>query len=124
MDKDRKPYADFVYNVDKLNVIFAAASVALILAVGWMIWDDYDREWKDQQRHANALEIHKTQADLKGAQQEIDQEQLAQIEADISGVERTLGEHQTEYDLAVSTLENLDGEWYSADQNLRTAKAK
>ena len=38
------------YNVDFLNVVFAASSIFLFLSVVWMVWDDYDREWKNTQR--------------------------------------------------------------------------
>ena len=38
------------YNVDFLNVVFAASSLFLFLSVVWMVWDDFDREWKNTQR--------------------------------------------------------------------------
>ena len=45
------------YNVDFLNVVFAASSLFLFLSVVWMVWDDYDRDWKNTQRHFAQLEI-------------------------------------------------------------------
>ena len=44
------------YNVDFLNVVFAATSLFLFLSVIWMVWDDYDRDWKNTQRHFAQLE--------------------------------------------------------------------
>ena len=44
------------YNVDFLNVVFAASSLFLFLSVIWMVWDDYDREWKNTQRSFANLE--------------------------------------------------------------------
>src|SRR5580765_7630154 len=38
------------YNVDFLNVVFAASSIFLLLSTVWMVWDDYDRDWKNTQR--------------------------------------------------------------------------
>ena len=38
------------YNIDFLNVVFAASSLFLFLSVVWMVWDDFDREWKNTQR--------------------------------------------------------------------------
>ena len=38
------------YNIDFLNVVFAASSLFLFLSVIWMVWDDFDREWKNTQR--------------------------------------------------------------------------
>ena len=44
------------YNVDFLNVVFAASSLFLFLSVIWMVWDDFDREWKKKQREFAQLE--------------------------------------------------------------------
>ena len=54
MNSEKRGFADFVYNVDKLNVVFALSSVALAISVVWMIWADFDREWKYFQREAGA----------------------------------------------------------------------
>ena len=52
------------YNIDFLNVVFAASSIFLFLSVIWMVWDDYAREWKTVQRNFVNLEIQVTQAGL------------------------------------------------------------
>ena len=38
------------YNIDFLNVVFAASSLFVLFSTVWMVWDDYDREWKNCQR--------------------------------------------------------------------------
>ena len=55
------------YNVDFLNVVFAASSLFLFLSVIWMVWDDYDREWKNTQRRFEELQVQVTQAQLQQA---------------------------------------------------------
>ena len=50
------------YNIDFLNVVFAASSLLLFFSTVWMVWDDYDREWKDYQRRFVQLETEVTQA--------------------------------------------------------------
>src|SRR5256885_15969778 len=45
------------YNVDFLNVVFAASSIFLFACVVWMVWDDFDREWKNTQRRIDRLAI-------------------------------------------------------------------
>ena len=52
------------YNVDFLNVVFAASSLFLFLSVVWMVWDDFDRDWKNTQRRFAQLEYQVTQAQL------------------------------------------------------------
>ena len=50
------------YNVDFLNVVFAASSIFLFLSVIWMVWDDFDRDWKNTQRQFAELEYQVTEA--------------------------------------------------------------
>src|ERR1700682_4138967 len=69
------------YNVDFLNVVFAASSLFLFLSVIWMVWDDYDREWKNTQRRFNQLELQVTQAQLQQADRSVDRTKLQQLEA-------------------------------------------
>src|SRR5689334_3473205 len=69
------------YNVDFLNVVFAASSLFLLLSVVWMVWDDYDREWKNTQRRFNQLEMQVTRAQLAQANNAVDKNKLAQLDA-------------------------------------------
>src|SRR3989441_4125722 len=69
------------YNVDFLNVVFAASSLFLFLSVIWMVWDDYDREWKNTQRRFNQLELQGTQAQLQQAERSVNKAKLEQLEA-------------------------------------------
>ncbi len=63
------------YNVDFLNVVFAASSLFLFLSVIWMVWDDFDRDWKKTQRSFSQLETQVTQLNLQQAGRERRQEQ-------------------------------------------------
>ena len=60
------------YNVDFLNVVFAASSLFLFLSVIWMVWDDYNRDWKKTQRRFVDLQIQVTQAQLEQATRAVD----------------------------------------------------
>ena len=48
------------YNIDFLNVVFAASSIFLFLSTIWMVWDDFDRDWKNTQRQFVQLESEVT----------------------------------------------------------------
>ena len=52
------------YNIDFLNVVFAVSSLFVLFTTVWMVWDDYDREWKNYQRDFTALEMEVTRAGL------------------------------------------------------------
>ena len=69
------------YNVDFLNVVFAASSIFLFLSVVWMVWDDFDRDWKNTQRQFVQLETQVVKADLDKASRAVDRTKLAQLEA-------------------------------------------
>ena len=66
------------YNVDFLNVVFAASSLFLFLSVIWMVWDDFDRDWKNTQRKFAQLEYQVTQASLQQAGRAVDRNKLTQ----------------------------------------------
>ncbi|MBI5150434.1 MAG: c-type cytochrome [Candidatus Omnitrophica bacterium] len=59
------------YNIERLNMIFALASCVLLLALVWMVADDYSREWKNYQRDFRALEIEKTRVKYDYAENEL-----------------------------------------------------
>ena len=60
------------YNIDRLNMIFAVASIVLLFALIWMVTDDYSREWKDYQRKFRELEIEKTRVKYDYAVNELE----------------------------------------------------
>ena len=64
------------YNVDFLNVVFAASSIFLFLSVIWMVWDDYDRDWKNTQRQFTQLELEVTRQQLTQSQRGVDRAKL------------------------------------------------
>ena len=78
------------YNVDYLNVVFAASSIFLLLSVVWMVWDDYDRDWKNTQRRFNQLELQVTQAQLQQAGRAVDRNKLQQLETQQKAVEKNI----------------------------------
>lgn len=47
------------YDKKKLNKIFAWSSAALLVATAWMIYDDWDREWKHYQRQFQEVQAER-----------------------------------------------------------------
>ena len=64
------------YNIDFLNVVFAASSIFLFLSTIWMVWDDFDREWKNTQRQFTQLELEVTRAQLAQTERGIDKAKM------------------------------------------------
>ena len=86
------------YNVDFLNVVFAASSIFLFLSVVWMVWDDYDREWKNTQRRFVDLEYQVTQAQLQQATRGVDRSKLQQLEGQRQAAEKNVTANQQKVD--------------------------
>src|SRR5260370_17674600 len=68
------------YNVDFLNVVFAASSIFLFLSVIWMVWDDFNRDWKTTQRKFAQLEYQVTLPQRQQAVNSVDKAKIAQLE--------------------------------------------
>src|SRR3954447_11148588 len=86
------------YNVDFLNVVFAASSIFLFLSVIWMVWDDFDRDWKNAQRRFANLEYQVTQAQRQQALNGVDKSKIAQLEGQKKASEQQIKANQAKVD--------------------------
>src|SRR5579872_3184437 len=86
------------YNVDFLNVVFAASSLFLFLSVIWMVWDDYDRDWKNTQRRFEDLQVQVTRAQLQQAARGVDRTKMQQLEAQLQAAQKNVAANQKTVD--------------------------
>ncbi len=112
------------YNIDFLNVVFAASSLFLFFSSLWMVWDDYDREWKGYQRQFVLLETEVTQAGLTAAQGQVDQAELARLQAEREAAEQSVASNQLQIDELQGQLDEVEAELYSANQDWQFTKAE
>src|SRR6059036_3540473 len=111
------------YNVDFLNVVFAASSLFLFLSVIWMVWDDYDRDWKSTQRRFGQLEMQVTQANLQQAGRSVDRNKLAQLQAQEAAARKNVEANQKKVDELQNRLKDADNRLYRATTDYQTMKA-
>jgi mono/diheme cytochrome c family protein len=111
------------YNVDFLNVVFAASSVFLFLSVVWMVWDDYDREWKNAQRRFSELEYQVTQAQLQQATRAVDKNKLAQLQSQETTARASISSNQARVDDIQASLKDVDVRLFRATSDFQTMKA-
>jgi mono/diheme cytochrome c family protein len=111
------------YNVDFLNVVFAASSLFLFLSVIWMVWDDYDREWKNTQRRFAQLEYQVTQQQQRQAAQKVDRSKLAQLEAQYKASEQQIAQNKAKVDELNAKLADADKTLYRATLDYNYMKA-
>src|SRR4030095_1152678 len=107
------------YNVDFLNVVFAASSIFLFLSVVWMVWDDYDREWKNTQRRFVDLEYQVTQAQLQQATRGVDRSKLQQLEGRRQAAEKNVSANQAKVDELQAKLKEADNKLYRATLDMQ-----
>lgn len=112
------------YNIDFLNVVFAASSLFLFLSVLWMIWDDYDREWKNVQRRFVLLEEEVTRANLERVERGIDRRKLAALEARRAEAEKRMEADQASIEALRAELQELENQLYRDTQDYQFAKAE
>src|SRR5438105_7359811 len=102
------------YNVDFLNVVFAASSLFLFLSVIWMVWDDYDREWKNTQRSFALLETQVTQAQLQQAARSVDRNKLTALQAQEKAAQANVAANQKKVDDLQAAAKDADTKVYRA----------
>src|SRR5213595_3642550 len=108
------------YNVDFLNVVFAASSLFLFLSVIWMVWDDFDREWKNTQRRFVQLETQVTQAQLQQAGRSVDRAKQQQLAAQLKAAEKNVVANQKKVDELQDKLKGLENRLYRVTADYQT----
>ncbi|MDP6581592.1 MAG: c-type cytochrome [Vicinamibacterales bacterium] len=111
------------YNIDFLNVVFAASSLFVLFTTVWMIWDDYDREWKNYQRQFTQLEMEVTRAGLAAAQGDVDQARVAELTSQRAAAEQELASSAAQRDELEAQLAEVERELFVATQNFQFTKA-
>ena len=111
------------YNIDFLNVVFAVSSLFVLFATVWMVWDDYDREWKNYQRDFTALEMEVTRAQLTEAEQAVDQARVAELTAQRAVAEQGLASNAAQTDELEGQLAEVDRQLFVATQQYQFTKA-
>src|SRR5262245_19371687 len=111
------------YNVDFLNVVFAASSIFLFLSVIWMVWDDYSREWKNTQREFTELEYQVTQASLEQAARGVDQPKLTDLQTKLAEAEKNVAANQQKVDELQAQVKDYDARLYRENQDYQFTKA-
>ena len=111
------------YNVDFLNVVFAASSLFLFVTIIWMVFDDFDREWKGYQRQFVALEQYVTSLNLQAEEAGIDQGRLDQLNSERAQAEQSLASSQAQVAELQGQLDDVNAEFYITNQAYNFLKA-
>src|SRR4029077_5085991 len=111
------------YNVDFLNGVFAASSLFLFLSVIWMVWDDFDREWKNAQRRFAQLDYQVAVAQRNVANSAIDRKKLGDLNAAGRAAQKSIAGNQSKVDAAQAKVDAADNAMLTATLKYNYAKA-
>src|SRR4029453_12929378 len=112
------------YNIDFLNVVFAASSIFLFLSTIWMVWDDFDREWKNTQRQFTQLELEVTRAQLAQAERGVDKAKMTGLQQQLAAAEKGMEANRQQIDTLNGELKEIDARLYRVNQSAQFGKAK
>src|SRR5438105_190748 len=111
------------YNVDFLNVVFAASSLFLFLSVIWMVWDDFDREWKNAQRRFAQLDYQVAVAQRDAANRAVDRKKLSELNAAGRAAQKKVSSNQAKVNELQAKVDAADNALFTATLNYNYAKA-
>ena len=112
------------YNIDFLNVVFAASSIVLFVCTVWMVWDDFDREWKNTQRRFTQLEMEVTRQQLEQADRNVDKKVLGTLEQQLAAARQSITSNQAKVDELRDRIAEINARLYRETQDYQFAKAK
>jgi mono/diheme cytochrome c family protein len=111
------------YNIDFLNVVFAASSIVLFVCTVWMVWDDFDREWKNTQRQFTQLEMEVTRQQLAAAEKGVDTRRKTQLDQQLASAQQNVAANQAKVDELEGQIDALNARLYRETQDYQFAKA-
>ncbi|MCH7887603.1 MAG: c-type cytochrome [Candidatus Marinimicrobia bacterium] len=119
-----KDDTEFLYNVPRLHMVFALASVLLLATVFLMVADDYIKEWREYQREFRAMNIDRSEQELEAMRAEIDSTQLMDVKERIAKSKTIIAEQEEKVEAANDQYLSLDKKHYRIDQDFRFAKSE
>jgi cytochrome c2 len=118
-----KQIEDYLRRIGALNVLFAASSIGLLLALGWMVLDDYSRGWKSYQVRFQRLEADKTRAEIDKAQASLDRQELDRQRQAVEEARAAAARHAQERAAIEARLAQIEKDAYTDDLAYRFTKS-
>jgi cytochrome c2 len=116
---------DEAYHIPTLNFWFAISGIVLLITSGWMVWDDYARDWKNTQRDFRSLERARLTIEKQLTEQALSKDKIEELKGKIKAAEDKLlaaRNDVTAQKLHIERLEQHDH--YTAKQAYNFAKAE
>lgn len=113
------------YNIPRLNAVFAASSVALLLSIVGLFWYDYRRPWKGYQREFAALDLERTEQEIESILSEAEVAELEALETQLAEAKAKLQQRASdpEFVAAKKKVGDLEAQQYLLDSQARKIKS-
>ncbi len=111
-------------NQTLLHVVFAISSIAMAVTIVWMIMADHLRPWKETQRTFHYIEDGKLRVEEQKRKDEINQQQLADVQAKIDAADKTAEDNTKEINKIRGELKKIVGRYEQLDTETRFLKAE
>ncbi|HXH27740.1 MAG TPA: hypothetical protein VNL37_01775, partial [Candidatus Polarisedimenticolia bacterium] len=118
-----KRIEDYLRRIGALNLLFAASSVGLLLALGWMVLDDYSRGWKSYQVRFQRLEADKTRGEIDKAREAEDREALERQRHALAEARAAADQHARDRRAIQDRLRQVEKDAYKDDLAYRFTKS-
>ena len=115
------------YRQPTMHIVFGISSIAMLLAIVWMIMADHLRPWKEVQREFHQVEKAKLEATRAKAledQKSRFQNQINEIDAKIQKADETAEERSSEIRRIDKEIRTLGGRFEELDTKKRFMKAE
>ena len=93
-------------NQSTLHIVFGISSIAMLLAIVWMIMADHLRPWKEVQREFHHVE----EAKLSAARQKAEQDQRAKYQTQIDALDAKIKQTEENAEQRASDIRKIDKE--------------
>ena len=113
---------DTHYYVPKLNLWFAASSLLFLIAVFWMVIDDWNASWKNYQKDFREIEIARANAELESPKAQNVVANEAEAQAALDQVTANLEAKASEIAAAEEALFQAEGEEWRLTEAAKASK--
>ncbi len=113
---------DTHYYVPKLNLWFAASSLLFLVAVFWMVIDDWNASWKEYQKEFREIEISRAEAELESPELKAAAEREAELKAELEQISAGLAANVNAIEEARDALFQAKGEEWRLTEAAKASK--
>ena len=115
---------EYARSLPGLHRVFAASSVALLLATVWMMAADHDDEWRVYQKRFQSLVAERLKAKEAVINTPEFQQKSKELETQLAESRKGLGKLGKDYTKAQSELNKAQGDFTRYDNETRTLRAE